>query len=72
MQKMLKYIIIGEIIYIIGGCSVTNIKVRDSKHVKIKTEQHDEFKQDSLRVNIGGHRDGGNLRTVAEKKISKN
>jgi len=72
MQLRLKIIGAAGIIYILGGCSVTNIKVKDSKGVEIKTKQHDEFKTDTLRVNMGRYRNRGNTRELEKEKIQKN
>ena len=64
------------IIYIIGGCSITQIRVKESKDVKIETEQHDEFRQDSLRIDLGGHRNwrsiGGMAKERKNEEVQKN
>jgi len=72
MKKKLKKIIVLGIMCIIEGCSITNIKVKDSKGVEIKTKQHDEFKTDTLRVNMGRYRNRGNTRELEKEKIQKN
>lgn len=69
MKRALKLTGYIMIIYIIGGCSITQIRVKESKDVKIETEQHDEFRQDSLRINVGGRGDWRSLRKVPKKKI---